>query len=73
MDGAAPSVQLVDFTPDGAFDSDDENVSRVAVAKGAHNLINNGGQNEDIDVKNNREKLARMPEQSLRATWRQLK
>lgn len=74
MDGAAPSIQLVDFNGDGAFDSTaDQNVSRVAVAKGAHNLINNGGQNEDIDVKNNREKLARMPEQSLRATWRQLK
>ena len=73
MDGLAPSVPLVDINGDGAFDTADLGASRVQVAKGAHNLINSGGTNEDIDVKNNREKLARMPEQSLRPTWRQLK
>ena len=78
MDGKSPSVQLVDVNGDGAFDAADgggsgKRPSRRKVTKGSHNLINSGNKVEDIDVKNNREKLARMPEQSLRSIWRQLK
>lgn len=73
MDGKKPSVQLMDVNGDGAFDASDGGASRRLVAKGAHNLISSGDKIEDIDVKNNRESLARMPEQSLRPTWRQLK
>lgn len=73
MDGKAPSVQLVDINGDGAFNAADGGASRRQVTKGPHNPITNGDKIEDIDAKNNREALARMPEQSLRATWRQLK
>ncbi len=74
MDGKSPSVQLVDVAGDGAFNATDgKRKSRRKVTKGSHNLINSGNKVEDIDVKNNREKLARMPEQSLRSVWRQLK
>ena len=73
MDGKKPSVQLVDANNDGFFNAADNDIVRKQVAKGAHNLISGGNKVEDIDVKNNRETLARMPELSLRPNWRQLK
>jgi len=66
-------VQLVDANNDGFFNTADNDTTRRQVAKGAHNLISGGNKVEDIDVKNNRETLARMPELSLRPNWRQLK
>ena len=74
MDGKRPSVQIVDANGDGLYDSSDSGISRTQVTKGPHNLIATGtDKNTDIDVKNNKEELARLPEQSLRPSWRQLK
>ena len=74
MDGMPPSVQLVDLNGDGTFDDADMGATRRQVREGAHNLLSkSGSENEDIDVKGNREKLAKLPEKSLRPTWRQLR
>ena len=74
MDGTLPSVQLIDLNGDGAFDSGDENANRRQVSAGAHNILSkSGSENEDIDADGKRTKLAKLPEKSLRPTWRQLK
>lgn len=73
MDGKRPSVQIVDKNGDGLYDALDLNVSRVKVSKGSHTLIAQKNKIADIDTKNNKEMLARMPEQSLRPSWRQLR
>lgn len=73
MDGKRPSVQLVDKNHDGLYNAADLGVSRIAVSKGSHTLITQGNKVLDIDTKNNKETLARMPEQSLRPSWRQVK
>lgn len=73
MDGLRPSVQIVDKNNDGLYNSLDLNVSRVKVSKGSHTLITQKNKIADIDTKNNKEMLARMPEQSLRPSWRQLR
>ncbi len=73
MDGKRPTVQLVDKNGDGIYNTADVNVSRVKVSKGSHTLITQRNKVMDIDAKNNKETLARMPEQSLRPSWRQLK
>lgn len=74
MDGKRPTVQLLDMNGDGVYSAvTDKGVSRAAVSKGSHSLITKGGNIIDIDTKNNKTKLARMPEQSLRPSWRQVK
>lgn len=73
MDGLRPSVQIVDKNNDGLYNSLDLNVSRVKVSKGSHTLITQKNKIADIDTKNDKEMLARMPEQSLRPSWRQLR
>ena len=73
MDGLRPSVQIVDMNGDGLYNGSDLFVSRVRVSKGSHTLITQKNKVTDIDTKNNKELLARMPEQSLRPSWRQLK
>lgn len=73
MDGKRPSVQIVDKNGDGLYNASDLFVSRVKVSKGSHTLITQKNRVTDIDTKNNKELLARMPEQSLRPSWRQLK
>ncbi|NMM82093.1 pilus assembly protein PilC [Acidovorax sp. SRB_14] len=73
MDGKRPTVQLVDKNGDGIYNATDANVSRVRVSKGSHTLITQRNKVIDIDVKNNKEALARMPEQSLRPSWRQVR
>jgi type IV pilus assembly protein PilY1 len=74
MDGARPSIQIVDANSDGAFNSADNGVSRKRVRKGSHRLISkNKTTMLDVDVKNDKENLARMPERSLRPSWRQMK
>ena len=84
MDGKAPSVALVDKNKDGKFNVADGDgysvgsgkyisISRKKVEKGPHSIISTGKhENADIDAKNNKEKLARLPEESLRPSWRQL-
>lgn len=76
MDGKRPTVQLVDKNADGVYSSavgNDAGVSRRQVSKGSHNLITQRGNVIDVGAKNNKELLARMPEQSLRPSWRLLK
>ncbi|HOB66817.1 PilC/PilY family type IV pilus protein [Ottowia sp.] len=73
MDGKRPSVQIVDYNGDGNYAlGTDLGVSRAQVTKGSHTLITQGKRVLDIDVKNQKTLLARMPEQSLRPSWRQL-
>lgn len=83
MDGKAPTVQIVDKNGDGKFNMADGDgvsvgskyigISRKKVSKGPHSIISTGkDENVDIDAKNNKEKLARMPEESLRPSWRQI-
>ncbi|WP_027995761.1 pilus assembly protein [Simplicispira psychrophila] len=88
MDGKAPTVQIVDKNGDGKFNmatgdgvafSGSGNIggylsiSRKKVTKGPHSIISTGKyENIDIDAKNNKEKLATMPEESLRPSWRQI-
>lgn len=74
MDGKRPSIQLIDYNNDGKYGAGDDDVSRVKIAKGAHNLIIQGNKVQDINVKNELElEMARMPEESSRPTWRQLR
>lgn len=74
MDGKRPTVQIVDMNGDGVYNAaTDMGVSRAAVSKGSHSLITKGDKIVDIDTKNNKTRLARMPEQSLRPSWRQVK
>jgi len=74
MDGKRPSVQIVDMNGDGIYNlTTDQGVSRAAVSKGSHNLITKGNRIVDIDTKNVKTALARMPEQTLRPSWRQVK
>lgn len=73
MDGKRPSVQLVDKNGDGLYNAADASVSRTKVTKGSHTMITQGNKVIDIDAKSNKEYLARMPEQSLRPSWRQVK
>lgn len=73
MDGQSPSIQIVDMNGDGLYNALDLNVSRASVSKGSHTLITRNNKIADIDTKNKDELLARMPEQSLRPNWRQLR
>ena len=74
MDGKRPSVQLLDINGDNVYNAvSDKGASRAAVSKGSHSLITKNDKILDIDTKNNKTALARMPEQSLRPSWRQLK
>jgi len=73
MDGQRPSVQLMDLNGDGIYDTTaDKYVSRQKIEKGAHTRIVDGKHIKDIG-KSEEFKLARMPEQSMRPSWRQLK
>lgn len=74
MDGKRPTVQIVDMDGNGIYNSiTDQGVSRATVSKGSHNLITKGNRIIDIDTKNLKTALARMPEQSVRPSWRQVK
>ena len=84
MDGKAPSVAVVDANNDGKFNMSTGDgflvngkyisISRKKVEKGPHVIITTANKDENVGItaKNNKEKLARLPEQSLRPTWRQL-
>lgn len=73
MDGKRPTVPLIDMNGDGFFTTADNGVSSTMVSKGPHNFITNGTKIDDIDSRNLKKSYARMPEQSLRPSWRQLK
>lgn len=73
MDGKRPSVQIMDANGDGLYSAADQGVHRMTTSKGAQSqflqgdrIIFQGGKNDPQD------KLARMPEQPVRPSWRQL-
>lgn len=72
MDGERPTVQIMDRNGDGLYNASDDNVSRMTISKGAqtmivkgNSIINRGSKQDDL--------FARLPEHSLRPTWRQLR
>ncbi len=78
MDGKIPSVQLVDTNGDGVYNAKDQKVARALVNTGTPVLITQrdrivdrtgGGGADDGTAQNI---LNRMPEQSMRPSWRQL-
>lgn len=74
MDGKRATVQLVDYNGDGLYNADDMNVDRAAVKTGTPLLITK--QDRIVDLTGGgggRDTLARMPENSIRPSWRQLK
>ncbi len=76
MDGKNPSVPLVDINGDNQYNAADKNVSRAKVNTGSPLLVSKGPRILDLTGRSNdksAEKLNRMPEQSMRPSWRQLK
>ncbi|TQL71909.1 pilus assembly protein [Delftia sp. HK171] len=73
MDGKRPSVPLMDSNGDGVYDTADQEASRATVSGGAQTLLNKGHHAIGYDADGRRNVLARMPEQSLRPSWRQMK
>lgn len=74
MDGKRPTVQLVDTDNNGIYNSADNNVNRVAVKTGTPVLITKRDRIQDLTGGGGaRDTLNRMPEQSMRPSWRQLK
>ena len=74
MDGKIPTVQLVDTDNNGVYNSADQNVARVAVKTGTPVLITKRDRIQDLTGGGGaRDTLNRMPEQSMRPSWRQLK
>ena len=73
MDGKRPGVPLMDSNGDGVYDTADQETSRTAVSGGAQTLLNKGHHAIGYDTDGHRNVLARMPEQSLRPSWRQMK
>ena len=74
MDGKKPSVQIMDINGDSLFDALDNDANRMKVSKGSNMLISTSKDaNTLIDNNDKKKLLARMPEQSMRPSWRQLK
>ncbi|WP_394680262.1 pilus assembly protein [uncultured Comamonas sp.] len=80
MDGKKPSIQLINLGSNTSFSaSDNGNASRAQVDKGSHSQVA-ASETQMLDIStctgdrciNNMEALLRMPEQTLRPTWRQL-
>ena len=74
MDGKRPTVQIMDMLGNGTYDAAaNQFTSRKKVSKGSHGLFTQNDAIFDIDARDNKEKLRRMPEQSLRPSWRQVR
>jgi type IV pilus assembly protein PilY1 len=80
MDGKKPSIQLINLGSNTSFDATENgNASRAQVDKGSHSQVASS-ETQMLDIStctgdrciNNMEALLRMPEQTLRPTWRQL-
>jgi len=77
MDGKKPSIQLINLGSNTSFlASDNSDASRAQVEKGSHSQVaTSETQMRDIGTctgDNCTELLLRMPEQSMRPTWRQV-
>jgi type IV pilus assembly protein PilY1 len=74
MDGKIPSVQLMDYDNNGIYNAADLKVARVAVKTGTPVLITKRDRIVDRTGGGGaRDTLNRMPEQSMRPSWRQLR
>ena len=74
MDGKKPSVQIMDINGDSLFDALDNNANRMKISKGSNMVISTGKDTNTLIDNNDKKKvLARLPEQSMRPSWRQLK
>lgn len=74
QDGKRPTVQLTDYNADGLYNAADLNVDRMAVPPGTPILITTPDSVVDkTGGGGGRDTLARMPEQSTRPSWRQVK
>lgn len=77
MDGKIPTVQLVDYDNNGIYNADDKKVARAAVKTGTPLLITKRDRITDLTGgglgAGKNDNLNRMPEQSMRPSWRQLK
>lgn len=74
MDGKMPTIQLIDYNRDGKYDDLDFFVARAPVKTGTPILITK--RNRIVDLTGgggDRDTLARMPENPMRPSWRQLK
>jgi type IV pilus assembly protein PilY1 len=74
MDGKLPSVQLVDYDNNGIYNAADMKVARAPVKTGTPVLITKRDRIVDRTGGGGaRDTLNRMPEQSMRPSWRQLR
>lgn len=74
MDGKLPSIQLVDYNQDGLYNAADLKVARAPVKTGTPVLITKRDRIVDLTGGGGaRDTLNRMPEQSMRPSWRQLR
>jgi type IV pilus assembly protein PilY1 len=74
MDGKPPSVQLVDYDNNGLYNAADKKVARAPVKTGTPVLITKRDRIVDLTGGGGaRDTLNRMPEQSMRPSWRQLR
>lgn len=74
MDGKLPSVQLLDYDNNGIYNAADLKVARAPVKTGTPVLITKRDRIVDATGGGGaRDTLNRMPEQSMRPSWRQLK
>lgn len=73
MDGKKPGVQVMDQNGDGLYNNvTDNNVSRMTVAKGAQSSVTGKDTIKITGSTGQEDILARMPEQPMRPSWRQL-
>lgn len=73
MDGARPRVQIIDANGDGAYDSaEDQGAARMTASPRESRL---NSRSHDIRTGSDGivDRLARLPEQPLRPSWRQLR
>lgn len=72
MDGKRPSVQILDVNGDGAYNDLDRGASRMTTSKGAQSSNQNKDTTDVTGTDGKTDKIARMPEQPIRPSWRQL-
>jgi type IV pilus assembly protein PilY1 len=75
MDGKKPSVQVMDTNGDGLYNSDaskDQGASRMTLPPGAINIVTGKDKITITGGDGKPDELARMPEQPMRPSWRQL-
>ena len=73
MDGKRPSVQVMDTNGDGFYNSGpDKDASRMTLPPGAVSVVAGKDKITISGGDGKPDELARMPEQPMRPSWRQL-